>query len=187
MCFSANALVSLLNGMHYVYKKIKMNYQVVLKSAFLIHYENVSAFKAVVSRSGISHYFILWSICPSLGLPIKLTLRISYGHIVLPGLDRWIFYLFFLCLFLCLCLHSSFKSIFISCLLRSGDALGTREKMLNNHLQTSTHQLALMLANFSMASWGSTYLGSNIPMLDHFGLFMHMRAWSKQLHLFFLI
>lgn len=45
--------------MHCIYKEIKMNYQVVLKNAFLMHYENVSAFKAIVNRSDISHHFIL--------------------------------------------------------------------------------------------------------------------------------
>lgn len=42
-----------------------MHYLVVLKNASLIHYENVSAFKAVVSRSGISHY-LKFHLYPSL-------------------------------------------------------------------------------------------------------------------------
>lgn len=42
-----------------------MNYQVVLKNVFLIHYENVAAFKAVVSRSTISHY-LKFDLCLSL-------------------------------------------------------------------------------------------------------------------------
>ena len=45
--------------MHCVYKEIEMNHQVVLKNAFLMHYENVPAFKAMVNRSGIAPHFIL--------------------------------------------------------------------------------------------------------------------------------
>ena len=57
--------------MHCVYKEINMNHQVVLENAFLMHYENVPAFKAMVNRSGIAPHFILWSISQAQGEPIN--------------------------------------------------------------------------------------------------------------------